>query len=626
MKRGLFGVLLFFGAFALVVLFDAPNAFAQALEVHSSVDTNEVELGDSVIYTVEATSKTSEVPSDPRITQPAGLTVVESGASPTHMVQIINGRASEQHGLTAQWRLRADRLGTMTVGPGSVLYQGQRVSAPAQRVTVVAPGQGRPKARGRDPWGGRGGHPFAGTPFDPFRGLFPPDDDQQDDPFGGVQFDPKYALGTPRAPIAFLHATVDKTHAVVGEQVTLSVYLYEDLHERQGRPSDVHEATATEFVKRSLLTDESRAILLGNASVGGRPWSVKLVRKSALFPIKAGRLGIDPMSLTLPQARVGLRESEPLFVDVVEPPVAGRPAGYQVGDTGDFSLSATVSPRQVDQHGAVGVNLELRGTGNIPSTLAMPEIQGVEWLEPQVRDALGPVTQDVYGGTRTFNYVARVHKDGQVDLGEVRLPYFDPKTHSYQIARASLGIVSVTKADGRDAGVEAAEPVLANMPALRTQLEGKKEQSFVTEKPAYWGALFGSPLACVLALVLGDAVRRVRERRANAAPSPEKLARERRAEAEAAVRGDDGKAAAAAIVRAVEAEVLADHDVNLRGTSAANAERELVEAGVDAAVAKELLAIVAECESARFSPSAVDVGPIRELWRRAVEALGAAAS
>src|SRR5262249_21661025 len=153
------------------------------------------------------------------------------------------------------------------------------------------------------------------------------------------------------APVAFLHATIDKTRVVVGEQVTLSVYLYEDLHERQGRPSDVHEATATEFVKRSLLTDESRAILVGNASVGGKPWSVKLVRKSAFFPIKTGRLAIDPMSLTLPQARVGLRESEQLYVDVIDPPIDGRPAGFQVGDTGDFSLSATVSPRQIDQHG-----------------------------------------------------------------------------------------------------------------------------------------------------------------------------------------------------------------------------------------------------------------------------------
>lgn len=612
MKRAVLALLI-----ALVIVFGAHDAYAQALEIHASVDSNEVELGDSVIYTVEATSKTSEAPSDPKIGSNAGFTVVESGASPTHMVQIINGRASESHGLTAQWRLRADRLGSFTIGPGTVAYQGQRYTAQALKVNVVSPGQGRPKARNRDPFGGRGGNPF-----DPFRGLFPPDDDQQqDDPFGGIALDPKYAMPTPRAPVAFLHSTIDKQHAVVGEQVTLSVYLYEDLHERQGRPSDVHEATATEFVKRSLLTDESRAILVGNASVGGKPWSVKLVRKSALFPIKAGRLAIDPMSLTLPQARVGLRESESLLVDVVEPPVNGRPAGYQLGDTGDFSLSATVTPRSIDQHGAVGVNLELRGTGNIPSTLAMPEIQGVEWLEPQTRDQLGPVTQEIYGGTRTFNYVARIQKDGQVDLGEVRLPYFDPKTHAYQIARASLGIISVAKADGRDAGADVTEPMLANLPAPRSSLEGNAAQSFITEKPVYWGALFGSPLVCVLALVFGDAVRRAREKRANASPSHEKLAKDRRAEAEAAVKGTDGKAAAAAIARAVEAEVLALHEVNLRGTSATNAERELVEAGVPEATAKELLAIVAECESARFSPSDVDIAPMRDLWKRAEKAL-----
>src|SRR5262249_38869718 len=132
---------------------------------------------------------------------------------------------------------------------------------------------------------------FGGGGFDPFKNLFPQVDDepQPADPFGALNPDPKLALEHERAPIAFLHATVDKTHAVVGEQVMLTVYLYEDMRARQGRPSDVHEPTATDFVKRSLLQDETRAVHVGNAIIGGKPWSVQLVRKNALFPIKAGR-------------------------------------------------------------------------------------------------------------------------------------------------------------------------------------------------------------------------------------------------------------------------------------------------------------------------------------------------
>ncbi|OJY15161.1 MAG: hypothetical protein BGO98_22190 [Myxococcales bacterium 68-20] len=609
-------------------------ARAQGIDVTGSIDANEIELGDTVTYVLQATSTTSEAPSDPRLTPPAAFTVVDTGSSPTHMVSIINGQRTDKHGLTATWRLSAGRLGTFTIGPGSVAFGGSRRNGPTARVTVVPPGQGKPKPRrpGRQPFDPFGGSPFdpfgGGSPFDPFKGLFPGTDDDSaaQDPFGGVSADPKLALDAPRAPIAFLHATIDKTRAVVGEQVTLNVYLYEDIRARQGRPSDVHEATATDFVKRSLVQDETRAVHVGNAMVGGRPWAVKLVRKNALFPIKTGRLTISPMSLTLSQARVGLRESETLFVDVSEPPVANRPAGYQIGDTGDFSLSASTTPRNIDQHGAVGVTVELRGSGNMPAKLPTPEIAGVEWLEPQTRDSLGPVSNDKFGGTRTFSYVVLIHKEGAVDLGEIRLPYFDPQTRKYEIARTSLGIVQVAKVDKPDAGPEVAETPLPDLPKPRAALEGKQSETFLTEWPVYWGALFGSPLACVSMIALGGAVRRARERRANAAPSPERIARDRRNEAESALKGDDGKATIAAIARAVEAEILASTGVNIRGTSGDGAVRELADAGVSETTAKSAMQILSECEGARFSPGGVTMDTAHSLWKRAKEAMGAVAT
>jgi len=622
-RSGVLGLLLTVVATLVALVAWSTPALAQGIDLSGNVDATEIELGDTVTYTLQATSTTNEAPSDPRLTPPPGFTLVDSGASPTHMVSIINGQRSEKHGLTAQWQLRSDRLGTFTIGPASVAFGGGRRSGPAVRVTVVAPGAGKPKPRRPrpspfDPFGG-------GSPFDPFKGIFPgiDDDTPPPDPFGGLNADPKLALDSPRGPIAFLHATVDKTRAVVGEQVTLTVYLYEDIRARQGRPTDVHEATATDFVKRSLLQDETRAMSVGTAMVGGRPWSVKLVRKNALFPIKTGRLAIGPMSLTLSQARVGLRESETLYVDVTEPPVANRPAGYQIGDTGEFSMSATTTPRTIEQHGAVGVTVELRGNGNMPATLPTPEIAGVEWLEPQTRDSLGPVSNEKFGGTRTFSYVVRIHKDGAVDLGEIRLPYFDPTTRTYAIARASLGIVQVTKAAGHDAGPEVAEPLLPNMPKLRTTLEGKHEETFLTERPIYWGAIFGSPLACVAGIAAFGAVRSARERRANAAPSPERIARERRAEAEAALKRDDGKAAVAAIARALEAEVLARTGVNVRGTSGDGAIRELEDAGVSDTTARSVVRILSECENARFSPDGVTQDTAQSLWKRTKETFGA---
>jgi hypothetical protein len=350
---------------------------------------------------------------------------------------------------------------------------------------------------------------------------------------------------------------------------------------------------------------------------------VKLVRKSALFPLKAGRLAIEPMSLTLPRARVGLRESERLFVDVSEPPAGGRPPGYALGDVGDFALSATVAPKSIPQGGALGVTIELRGTGNLPAQLPLPTLPGVEWLEPQVRDKLGAQGNDRFGGTRTFSYVVRVHKDGAVDLGEVRLPFYDPDKRAYGVARASLGIVDVARGEARDAGGagDEAEAILAGLPPARTSLEGRKTVATLADRPFAWALLFGSPLACALAVGAHGVVRRVRERRASAAPSNDAIAKQRRADADRACKGDDGKAAFGAIARAVEAAVLEKTGVNAKGIAGEALERELEDAEVPSKAARAIVEVLRACEDARFSPEDVPVEKARETWARAKDAL-----
>lgn len=602
---------------AFVALAWSTSARAQSAEVTGGLDTSEVELGDVVTYTMQASSSTGAQLSDPKLSVPGGLTLVDSGQSPSQSVTILNGHMTQKQGLNVSWVLRTDRLGTFTIGPASIQAGAVRKNAPAHRLTVVAPGSGRKKPRGRplDPFG---------SGFDPFKGLFPGFDDEPADPYSGISTDPKLALPGERAPQAFLHATVDKTRAVVGEQVTLTVYLYEDLHARQGRITDVHEAMANDFVKRSLLQDESRATHVGNAIIGGKAWAVKLVRKSALFPIKAGRLEIGPMALTLTAAKPGYRESEPAIIEVVDPPVAGRPPGYQPGDTGDFSLSATLSPRTAEQDGAVGVTVELRGTGNMPSKLPLPEIAGVEWLEPQTRDTLGAQSAEKFGGTRTFNYVVRLHKAGAIDLGEIKLPFWNAERRAYDVARAAIGIVAVTPGAGKPASAEPVSEMLPGLPGAHRTLEGTRKDTFVTERPVYWLSLLGAPFACVLGIALTGAVKRARERRATEQPSPERIARERRNEADVALRGTDGAAAISAIARSLEAEIFAWSGVNVRGTSREDTRSALEEGGMNEAAAKELLATLAALEDARFSPTGVTMDEARGLASRAKEALAKA--
>ena len=599
-------------AMMLVLVFARTAGAQQRIELSANVDNDTVEVGEIVAYSLHALVHGGGAPSDPKPGTITGFSLQGASSMPVHMRTNNNGVVDDVNGLMTSWTLRADRVGTFSLGPAQITVGGARRSGTPVRIKVVERGKGGARRGARPPI-----DPFGSSPLDPFKQLFDfGDNDRRGEPVQ-PSADPKLAMESPRAAVAFLHATVDKTRAVVGEQITLSVYLYEDPYARQGRPGDVHEATATDFVKRSLIEDETRAVGVGTAMVGGKIWNVKLVRKNALFPLKTGHLAIEPMSMTLPQARVGLRASETLYVDVNEPPVDGRPAGYAMGDVGEMSLQGTVTPRSTTRDGAVGVTIELRGTGNLPGQLSLPVVPGVEWLEQQTREKLGATSADRFGGTRTFSYVVRLHKDGAVDLGEIKLPFYDAQKGTYATARATLGIINVTGGGGRDAGVETPEVVLDGMPKERRVLEGPRSETYLSERPAYWAALFGSPLACALALGAHGLFGRIRERRASASPSLDRIAKERRAEADAAVRGEDGKAAMGAVARAVEAVVLAKTAVNLRGAPADIARAELEEAGISADDAEEVIGTMRACEDARFSPDGVDATVAGKTWERA---------
>jgi hypothetical protein len=69
--------------------------------------------------------------------------------------------------------------------------------------------------------------------------------------------------------------------------------------------------------------------------------------------------------------------------------------------------------------------------------------------------------------------------------------------------------------------------------------------------------------------------------------------------------------------------VLARTGVNLRGAAGDAGKTELEDAGVDAAHADDVVALLRRCEDARFSPDGVDIGTARETWASAKSALDA---
>ncbi len=603
---------------ALIFGLVAARARAQsAPDVRLQSDVSIAGVGDLIHVQLTANSADA-MPSEPRLGQTPGFTVRGQSTFPSQQHIIVNGARTDRYTLVVDWELSAVRVGTFNLGPPSVVVSGARLRGQPLAIRVVPAGQ----APARRPAPSQPASPFGFSPFDPWRGLFPDfgASDQAPPAPPAVVTDPKLSLDTPRGASFFLHATVDRAHAVVGEQLVCTVYAYIDTNSSVDE-NDVHEAAADDFVKHALLRDDQEPPLAGYASVGGHVWQVRLLRRWALFPLRSGDLRIGPMSVSVTGAHgasPSKRSSEELFVQVSEPPLSHRPPGYAIGDVGRFTMTARVEPRSIEEGAAVSVHVELSGTGNLPNALAVPVREGLEWLPPEVHDKVGPVGQDGYGGTRMFDFVVRAKRAGELDLGELTLPFWNPETRRYEVARADLGAVHVAPSASPKGDVSVSAEVLVGLPPSRDVLAGSiSESKHLDDLPLFWlAAVAGAPLSFGVAVAGRAAQRRAAHAWRHRTTSPLVTLKQRLAAARAACDGGDSRAADAAVARALEAAIVAHAGISIRGAVGAEVVSRLEGAGVAPDAASRVAELLRECEVARFSPGTADGVAVRERWTR----------
>ena len=199
-------------------------------------------------------------------------------------------------------------------------------------------------------------------------------------------------------------------------------------------------------------------MLAGFASVGGRTWKVKLVRRWALFPLHARRPRhrSDERDARAAARRGGI-EADDRDPHGARDRAAARPGAHPA------TRWATSGTSRSDRAGHPARRRPGRrrrrarravGHREHPARVSRrPRAEGVEWLAPEVHEQLGAMGHDAFGGKRTFDYVVRVQTPGDVDLGELALPFWDPEQKRYDVARASLGVMHVKPSHGIAVGI-----------------------------------------------------------------------------------------------------------------------------------------------------------------------------
>lgn len=587
-----------------------------AVELEIQMGARQIEVGDTTELQLTALASDDEALQNPRLMAVPGLQVEGPSMGSRTQVSINNGRMVQQRGVSATWSIRGLKPGTYHL-VASIDANGRRQQGNTATLEVVPPGTLPRRPRGFDPF--RMFDPFgAGSPFP--QGLFGPNDfDQQ--PNEPPPVPEEYKVDRAPDPIAFLRATVTPKHPVVGEQVTVKLYTY-------GARGPYNAGNLVDFTHADFLDysskDDGDTNEFVRVPIGDTIYVARKVRELQLFPLHAGQLTIGPASLTFSGGRYRAntpitRSSLPILLDVSEPPLDGRPSGYRLGDVGNLQLTVAVDPRKVTAGDSVGVVAKLEGTGSIPTTLRVPEQRGVEWLDPTHLDEVH-AENGVVRGFRAFNYVVKLQEPGDIDLGELKVSFWDPKRRAYDVAQAALGKVTVLpnlkpKPAASATPDRAATEPLALKPRRKLGAFEAPPAPF-TDGWRFWALLFGAPIAVALSglgLELGGRFKRNRSR---ALSSPERLAQEALKAAEAAARGSEIAKTAAAAERALFLAIEAGTGIRARALLKSDLKAQLAEAGVENTTIDSALRLLDACESARFTGKAGDLPP-RELHAEA---------
>lgn len=384
-------------------------------------------------------------------------------------------------------------------------------------------------------------------------------------------------------------------------------------------------------------------------TLNGKVYEAYNIAEYILYPQQSGALTIDPAELTVVAQVVvqSNRNYDPFFggghevynvrralktpevkVQVKEFP-AGAPASFS-GAVGRYTMSHRLSSAEVAANSAVTLQLTISGAGNLKfisaPTLSLPssfELYDVKSEEKIENNASGSV------GYRRFDYPFIVRAEGDYEIAPVEFTYFDLEKKQYvtlttpalnmvvmpdknAAASQQTVAVGVKREDVRLLG-EDIRFIKLGAPALRSVV-----LPFVLST-AYWLVVMTMLVLSVVAYILirkyirdNRNVVLVKGKRAN------KMAIKRFRIAEKYMREQDRRAFYEEMLRAMWGYLGDKFNIPVADLTREVVRAELQKRGA-AAEAESIIAVIARCEEAQYSPQASS--EMHEIYEEGVDAV-----
>ena len=346
--------------------------------------------------------------------------------------QMINGRTSQSSSIIYTYVLLAGNSGTFTIGSASVQVDGKTVKSKPVQVRVLS--------------GSNGGSSNGGGNY------------------GGGQSSsaPSASSSNISAKDLFMTATASRTSVHEQEAILLTykIYTLVDLTQLDGKLP-----TLDGFQIQEIPLPRTKEFSI--EQYNGRNYRTVTWSQYLLFPQKSGKLTIpsityegvvitrnrnlDPIEAFFNgqsgYSEVKRKITTPTLTINVSP-LPNKPEGFS-GAVGKFSVSSSISTKEVDANEAVTLKISVQGSGNM-KLISTPEVQfpkDFETYDAKVNDNF-QLTRSGLSGSKDFEYLFVPRHPGTYEIPASEFIYFDTESRSYKTIKTEAYTLKVNKGKG----------------------------------------------------------------------------------------------------------------------------------------------------------------------------------
>lgn len=405
--------------------------------------------------------------------------------SQSQSTRIINGQMSQS--ISFVYILRGSQVGRFTIAAASARVDGNKLKSNPITITVTQSTAGsQPSSPGVQP----APQPAAPNPF----GFRRPNTGREDAQPAIVRKG-ENAMDKIKKNV-FVRVDVDKTDVYVGQQITATYKLYTRL------PTSSQVTKVPSFTGFSAhdikLSNPPRPMV---EQLNGVSFRAFTLRKTMLFPLRAGTLSLDPVDVdnTVRMYQIEQRNrssnpfgdafndpffqdpsgsdpfsdpffqdafgggnvtyhdydysisSKPVTIHVKALPEAGKPAGFD-GAVGSFNIKASLDKHAFSTDDAATLTVTVSGQGNI-TLVSAPKVTfppDIDSYDPKITDKTH--NGNPFGGSRTFSYVLMAKTPGRFTIPAVQFSYFDPEEGKYKTVSSASFTLDVSQGKNAQPG------------------------------------------------------------------------------------------------------------------------------------------------------------------------------